>query len=63
MKTRIVNKNAIRMEGEDYYKTDDDHPIIIGQIGLTGINDPIMSGSTFLMLEVCLFHKDFKHAS
>jgi hypothetical protein len=61
MKTRIVNKNAIREEGDGHAWTDD-NPIIIGQIG-TGAYFPITSGAAFLMLEVYLFYKDFENAS
>ncbi len=63
MKARIVNKNAIRSEGDDRYRTDDVYPIVIGQIGLVDVNNPITSGAAFLMLEIHLFYKDFKHAS
>jgi hypothetical protein len=61
MKTRIVNKNALREEGDDHAWTDD-HPIVIGKIG-TGAYFPITSGSAFITLEVYLFYKDFKNAS
>jgi hypothetical protein len=63
MKTRIVNKNALREEGDGQCRTDDDdYPIVIGQIG-TGAYFPITSGSVFIMLEVYLFYKDFENAS
>jgi hypothetical protein len=61
MKARIVSKNAIRSEGDDHYRTEDNYPIIIGKMGLTDINNPITSGAALLMLEVYLFHKDFKY--
>lgn len=64
MKTRIVTKNALRIEGLDLMEgVNDRKPIIIGKIGLTDVNNPITSGSAFLMLEVYLFYKDFNHAN
>ncbi len=65
MKTRIVNKNALRIEGTDFidHGLTDYTPIIIGKIGLTDINNPLTSGSALLMLGVYLFYKDFENAS
>jgi hypothetical protein len=64
MKTRIVNKNALKTEGLDLREGINDYkPIIIGKIGLTDTNNPITSGSAFLMIDVYLFYKDFKNAS
>ncbi len=64
MKARIVNKNALGVEGGSQYRTDDDDytPITVGQIGLVNVNNPITSGSALFLLEVYLFYKDFKHA-
>ncbi len=65
MKARIVNKNALRIEGTDLvdHGMDDYTPIIVGKIGLTDLNNPITSGSPLFMVEVFLFYKDFEHAS
>lgn len=65
MKARIINKNALRMEGTDFidHGMIDHEPICVGQIGLTDVSNPIASGSVFLMLEVYLFYKDFKNGN
>jgi hypothetical protein len=65
MKARIVNKNALRMEGTDFvdHGINDYEPIIVGKIGLTDVSNPIASGSAFLMLEVYLFYKEFKNGN
>ncbi len=65
MKTRIVNKNALRVEGLDFNDqgVNDYTPIVIGKIGLTDINNPLTSGSALFLLDVTLFYKDFNHAS
>lgn len=65
MKTRIVNKNALRMEGTDCVDVgfDDYAPIVVGKIGITDVSQPITSGSAFFMVDVYLFYKDFENAS
>jgi hypothetical protein len=66
MKTRIVNKNALRMEGTDFidHGREDLFPIVVGKIGLTDIsNIAVTSGSALLMVDIYLFYKDFGHES
>lgn len=64
MKTRIVSKNALRMEGTDFvdHGMSDYEPIIIGKIGLVDITNPVTSGSALLMFDVYLFSMNLKNA-
>jgi hypothetical protein len=65
MKTRIVNKNALRLEGTDfiYGVEDPTPPLVVGKIGITDVSNPITSRSALLMVDIILFYKDFENAS
>ena len=64
MKARIVNKNALRMEGTDFveYGMSDFNPILVGNISFADKTYPLTSGSSSLFFEVYLFYMDLDHA-
>jgi hypothetical protein len=63
MKVQIISKNAIRMEGTDFFDQGliDYDPLCIGKISFSDSSYPIASGGCSLFLEVYLFYKDFEN--